>query len=292
MAKKAHVDFKKPKIKVGKKLPKNLNVTQINMKVKKVVVPDQICQFEDKDNLKLIDAIISKIDAQKACVKYDTLFSLKSILKSNEENCRYLLDNYQNNVLNLFKLDERKSVQLVYDIIEIIITKNSNLFTGHFLTSFWSVLRMSFTHINNGIREFSINFFLKYYYIFSTLFENFQFKRISDLIDDFISNNFISFNSIEHKKFSQLFCILSHFLPSIKEKKNKESKINIASFNFNENLNKSTFIAFSDRVIDIINKYLKTITLNSLDWNSDVYGSIFNLSLLIKSLSQHNIIHC
>lgn len=29
-------DFKKPKIKVGKKLPKNLNVTKINMKIAEV----------------------------------------------------------------------------------------------------------------------------------------------------------------------------------------------------------------------------------------------------------------
>ncbi|KAF0991193.1 hypothetical protein HZS_7918 [Henneguya salminicola] len=273
------------------------------MKVKKVIIPDQISQFSHPDDIiKKIDSIASKLITRNSINRKDILTNLKMIIKSDENNLKYFSDKYQNEIIEVLKLLDPNSLPLIYEIIEII-TENRNL-KDKFLNSLWSTLRMCFTHINKCIREDSFNFFFKNFKIFSYIFNQSPHKKMTHLnefLDDLISSNFILFQHIDHKKITQLFRIFHFFLLSEKPKnlqfKSKIGKtgtfrwindLNIFNFQFdtingssrgysNQNVDKSE--------INIINKCLKIFSNlhNQCSINQDKF--YFYLKGMISVLS-------
>ena len=174
-------DFKKPKIKAGKVLPKNTNVTKINMKTKRLVIKNQLQSEKgadahtDKKN-RSMDELLVRISHLNENVRIDAITSMDDVLFGNQVNKKELAKHLNQLVRKLciclcdVSVEVRKCVCSVLEKICCNVSEAN--FEGLF-DVFIARLCNALTHVDEKIQRSSLKL----------LHQGFLFFRSSTKVD-------------------------------------------------------------------------------------------------------------
>ncbi|XP_059621917.1 testis-expressed protein 10 homolog [Phlebotomus argentipes] len=150
----------KAKVKLkGAKLPKGLNITKTDFKVKKILIREQLKDTETPEGIQRVNIkdLVSKLRHNNSSIKQDTLKHVKEILASSPEDLfpRHLGDVVQ--TVGQMSLDvdrevRRESFRCLQTLLESIDTS----LMEPFFDMLSSYLRCAMTHLQNNIQEDSL----------------------------------------------------------------------------------------------------------------------------------------
>ena len=163
---KKEADFKKPKIKAGKVLPKNTNVTKIDMKTKRLVIKNQLQSDKSAGVLtdkkrRSVDDLLMKISHMNENVRVDAITSIDDVLFGNQEgSCFHELAKHLNQLVRKLSIclcdasfQVRKCVSSLLE--KICCSVSEAQFEGLFEV-FIARLCNALTHVDEKIQRCSL----------------------------------------------------------------------------------------------------------------------------------------